>query len=233
MLTSTSELVQMQQYEQLLASPLDLALLAQHEVAEREATILFSDLRGFTQLSERFSDEPARLLSVMNEHFNVVVKALQSCGGVIEKFVGDGVLATFGTRAEMPDCAPRAIAAALGILGANERLNRRRKGDWGFELQVGIGIAAGKVVIGQVGPPERSELGVLGDPVNVAQRLVATARPGQILMTCDVYQRIATELRPDLVGGLAVRGRVGRVQTYSIEFIPAKAGSNGKGDLHD
>lgn len=228
MVSATREPIQMQRYEQLLASPLDLNLLAQHEVAEREATILFSDLRGFTHLSERFSDEPARLLSVMNEHFNVVVKALQSCGGVIEKFVGDGVLATFGTRADMPDSAQRAVAAALGIIGANERLNRRRKGEWGFELQVGIGIAAGKVVVGQVGPSERSELGVLGDPVNVAQRLVATARPRQILMTCDVYQRIAADLRSDLVGGLVVRGRVGRVQTYSIEFMPPNAGSHGK-----
>ena len=209
-------------FEHLLASPLDPALLAHNEVSEREATILFSDLRGFTRLSERYSDAPAKLLSVVNEHFTVAVKALQSCGAVIEKFVGDGILATFGTREEMPDSGQRAVAAAMAIVGANERLNRRRREDWGFELQVGIGIAAGKVVVGQVGPPERSELGVLGDPVNVAQRLVATARPGQILMACAVYQKLAADLRPDLVGGLAVRGRVGRIQTYSIEFAPAK-----------
>jgi adenylate cyclase len=211
--------VAFQFYQPMLASPRDPAMLAQHEVAEREATILFTDLRGFTRLSEEYRDSPARLLKVVNEHFSVVVKALRSCGGVIEKFVGDGVLATFGTREAMPDSAQRAVAAAMGIIGANERLNRRRKHEWGFELQVGIGIAAGKVVIGQVGPPERSEVGVLGDPVNVAQRLVATARPGQILMACDVYQQLAADLRLDLVGGLAVKGRVGRVEAYSIDFL--------------
>lgn len=181
-----------------------------------DATVLFTDLRGFTGLSERFAEDPDRLLSVLNEHLTIAVRAITRCGGTIEKFVGDGILATFGVRQEMPDHRARSIAAAVGVVGANEALVRRRTVEWGFRLDVGIGVVSGKVVTGRIGPPERSEMGVLGDPINVAARLVATARSGEILLSASTYQGVAGAIVADLVGEQVVRGRAGGVSVFRL-----------------
>jgi len=114
------------------------------------ASILFTDLRGFTGLTERFAHDPAGLLDILNAHLKKVLRSIAICGGEVEKFVGDGVMATFGASGHQPDHEDRAMAAAIGLVGANEALNRRSAGDWGFRLEVGVGIASGPVVVGAV-----------------------------------------------------------------------------------
>jgi adenylate cyclase len=190
-----------------------------------DATILFTDLRGFTGLTERFADDPAGLLSVLNAHLKRVLRSIAICGGVVEKFVGDGVMATFGANGEQRDHVDRAMAAAIGLVGANEALNRRHAGEWGFRLEVGVGIASGPVVIGAVGSADRSELGVLGDSVNVAARLVMRAGPGQVLMTGQVYRAVSAMLQSELTSQSAVRGRAGSLEIYSMSLL------GGRGDL--
>lgn len=189
----------------------------------RDATALFTDLRHFTHLAEHFSDDPASLLKVVNEHMSVAIKAIVHCGGVIEKFVGDGLLATFGARSDQPDHCERALAAALAVIGANELLDRRRSGEWGFRLDVGVGAAAGRIVVGRIGSAERAELGVLGDPINVAARLVARAAPGEVLLAESVYTGLARTVRADMLGRSAVRGRDGELAIYRIAALDAAA----------
>jgi adenylate cyclase len=189
------------------------------------ATILFTDLRGFTGLTERFANDPAGLLSVLNAHLRRVLRSIAICGGVVEKFVGDGVMATFGADGEQSDHVDRAMAAAIGLVGANEALNRRHAGEWGFRLEVGVGIASGPVVIGAVGSADRSELGVLGDSVNVAARLVMHAGPGQVLMTGQVYRAVSAMLQSELTTQSAVRGRAGTLEIYRMSLL------GGRGDL--
>ncbi len=189
------------------------------------ATIMFTDLRGFTGLTERFANDPAGLLSVLNAHLSRVVRSIAICGGVVEKFVGDGVMATFGGAGVQSDHVDRAMAAAIGLVGANESLNRRHAGEWGFRLDVGVGIASGPVVIGAVGSPERSELGVLGDSVNVAARLVMHAGQGQVLMTGQVYRAVSAMLQSELTSQSAVRGRAGSLEIYQMSLL------GGRGDL--
>jgi adenylate cyclase len=203
-------------YEQLVPAPVDSA---EPHVSVREATALFTDLRHFTHLAETFTDDPAALLMVVNEHLTVVIRAVTRCAGVIEKFVGDGLLATFGARADQPDHRDRALAAALGAIGANERLNRKRSAEWGFRLDMGVGAATGPIVVGRIGSPERSELGVLGDPINVAARLVALAAPGEALFTESVYAGLANTVRADLLGRSAVRGRAGELAVYRVAVL--------------
>ncbi|HVS47749.1 MAG TPA: adenylate/guanylate cyclase domain-containing protein [Candidatus Dormibacteraeota bacterium] len=183
------------------------------------ASILFTDLRGFTRLTERFSQDPAGLLDVLNAHLKRVIRSISICGGVIEKFVGDGVMATFGASDFQPDHVDRAMAAAIGLVGANEALNRRCAGAWGFRLEVGVGIASGPVVIGAVGSDDRSELGVLGDAVNVAARLVMHAGPGEVLMTGTVYHAVAEMLKSELTNQSAVRGRNGSLEIYRMSLL--------------
>lgn len=217
------ELAQLQRlrrsYERLLPAALDPTTPQPPEAVVRTATSLFTDLRGFTGLAERLADDPAALLAVVNAHLEAVVRAIRYCGGTVEKFLGDGVFATFGSRGDQPDHRERALAAALALVGANEALNRRRAEAWGFRLQVGVGVAAGKVVVGSVGPPERSELGILGDSVNIAARLVALARPGEVLLAASVYDGISERVLGELVGNLGVRGRAGEVEVYRIALL--------------
>ena len=188
-----------------------------------EATILFTDLRGFTRLTERFSHDPAGLLDVLNAHLKRIIRSIAICGGVVEKFVGDGVMSTFGAGGQQPDHVGRAMAAAIGIVGANEALNRRCAGDWGFRLDVGVGIASGPVVIGAVGSSARSELGVLGDAVNVAARLVMHAGPGEVLMTGPVYRSVAGMLQSELTTQSSVRGRSGALEIYRMSLLGGRA----------
>jgi len=189
----------------------------------RTASILFTDIRGFSRLTERFGDDPAGLLDVLNSHLKRVIRSITICGGVIEKFVGDGVMATFGATDEQPDHIHRAMAAAIGLVGANEALNRRSAAIWGFRLEVGVGIASGPVVIGAVGSAERSELGVLGDAVNVAARLVTHAGPGEVLMTGTVYQEVAAMLQSELTNQSAVRGRTGTLEIYRMSLLGGRS----------
>jgi adenylate cyclase len=203
-------------YERLVPAPVDAQESA---VTVREATALFTDLRHFTHLAELFANDPAALLDVVNEHLTVVVRAVTKCAGVIEKFVGDGLLATFGARADQADHRERALAAALGTVGANEALNRRRSRDWGFRLDVGVGAAAGRIVVGRIGSTERSELGVLGDPINVAARLVARAGAGEVLLAESVYAGLAGTVRADMLGRSAVRGREGELEIYRVAVL--------------
>jgi adenylate cyclase len=206
-------------YERLVPASLDPQDAQLATVTVRTATALFTDLRGFTRITERFADDPAGLLAIVNEHLAAVVGTIARCGGVVEKFVGDGVLATFGARADVPDHRERALSAALGVVSANEALNRLRSPEWGFRLEVGVGAAAGKLVVGRIGPPERSELGVLGDPINVAARLVAQAGAGEVLLEADVYRSLAGSVRADVLGSVAVRGRTGEVEAYRIALL--------------
>ena len=189
------------------------------------ASILFTDLRSFTRLTERFAHDPAGLLEVLNAHLKKVLRSISICGGVVEKFVGDGVMATFGASGGQDDHVGRAMAAAIGLIGANEALNRRSAADWGFRLDVGVGIASGTVVVGAVGSADRSELGILGDAVNVAARLVTQAGPGEVLMTGTVYRAMENMLQSELTSQSAVRGRSGRLEIYRMSLL------GGRGDL--
>jgi adenylate cyclase len=183
------------------------------------ASILFTDLRDFTGLTERFAHDPAGLLDVLNAHLKKVLRSISVCGGVVEKFVGDGVMSTFGASGYQPDHVDRAMAAAIGLVGANEALNRSCAAGWGFRLEVGVGIACGPVVIGAVGSSDRSELGVLGDAVNVAARLVTHAGAGEVLMTGTVYRAVAHMLRSELTNQSTVRGRSGRLEIYRMSLL--------------
>ena len=210
-------------YEHLLPDVLDPASPTPPPPVVRVAAALFTDMRGFTGIAERFADDPAGLLEVINKHLGAVVQAVTRCGGTVEKFVGDGLLATFGARTYVTDYCERALAAGLAVVGANEALNRRYAATWGFRVEVSVGVAAGKVVVGVVGPRERAELGVLGDPLNVAARLVARAGAGEVLLAASAFEGAAHAVRAELLGTSAVRGRVGEIGLYRIPVVRDRA----------
>jgi adenylate cyclase len=148
---------------------------------QREVTVLFSDLRDFTRLSEERS--PTEIVGLLNEHFHNVVRAAARHGGIVNKFGGDSTMIIFGAPVEMPDHADRALATALEMDEALAEMSKHRQAEGWKPLRQGIGIDTGMVVAGQIGSEDRMEYTVIGDAVNVASRLQAM---NKMFKGCDI-----------------------------------------------
>src|SRR5213594_3257853 len=163
-----------------------LAAAGEVEGETRQVTVLFADISGFTALAERL--DPEELHENMRTAWDAIAGEIRAAGGLIEKYIGDAVVAVFGAVDEEVDHAARAQRAALAILGALDRENERIAERTGRNLALRIGINTGLAVAGAVGDKE-SEFGVLGDAVNVAARLEQAAEPGEILVGDATYRR--------------------------------------------
>lgn len=159
----------------------------------REVTVLFSDLRGFTRTGESLA--PAELIGQLNAYLEAMVAAIHRHGGVVDKYMGDAILAVFGVPEARGDDARRAVAAAAAMQEALAEHNRQRAARGLPPLRHGIGLHQGPVVAGHVGTPERLQYTVIGDTVNVASRLqTATKDLGYpVLLSDAVLRRVAEE----------------------------------------
>ena len=183
------------------------------EQEELEATILFSDIRGFSTLAEEMSArEVADLLA---RHLAAMAEVVLEHGGTIDKFAGDAVMAVFGAPDPLPDHAERALRCAVAMQGRQKRLNEEAERDGLLPLGVGIGVNTGVVIAGTVGGGGRLEYTVLGDAVNVAQRIQSEARGGQILATASTVSS-APEVQCEPVGPIQVKGRREPVDAYLV-----------------
>lgn len=186
---------------------------------QREVTVLFSDLRDFTKLSEQYS--ATAIVDLLNEHFSNVIQAAQENGGIVNKFGGDSTLIIFGAPVDMPDHADRAMATALAMQSALERLNEHRTKEGWAPLRQGIGINTGTVVAGQIGSEARMEYTVIGDAVNLASRLQSMTKD---LARCDIAFSEHTlaalsdpsEWLVEDLGPMDVRGKQKPVLAYGL-----------------
>jgi adenylate cyclase len=159
--------------EQLAQSPEKLVLGGE----EREMTILFSDVRGFTAISESYKDDPQGLTSLMNRLLTPLTNAIVDHEGTIDKYIGDAVMAFWNAPLSVPNHEVNACAGALAMINSLEVLNRERReaaagvGQLFLPFHIGIGINTGRCVVGNLGSDLRFNYSVLGDPVNVASRL--------------------------------------------------------------
>jgi adenylate cyclase len=194
------------------------------EGERRDVSILFQDIRGFTGLSERL--DAAVLLRMLNEFFTAVVAAVEAEGGVVKQFLGDGVMALFGAPQAYEDHAERAVRAAIGIVCRLEALNERFAQEHGIRLEIGVGIHTGMVVAGLIGPDNRMEYGVVGEPVNLASRIESLTK--DLRATILVSREIAIQLGPTFVLGrrqiLPVKGRSEPVEV--VEVLAASVSSS-------
>jgi adenylate cyclase len=186
------------------------------EGERRDVSILFQDIRGFTALSEQL--DPATMLRLLNQFFTQVVAAVEAEGGVVKQFLGDGVMALFGAPQKLSDHAERAVRAALGIVHRLAALNESLQRQGLPRLEIGVGIHSGTVVAGLIGPDNRVEYGVVGDPVNLANRVESLTR--ELSATVLVSREIAGQLGPSFVLGrtatLPVKGKSQPVNVVEV-----------------
>src|SRR5438034_959817 len=184
-----------------------------HAAPERRktATILFCDVSGSTALGERLETEAVR--EVMLRYFDEMRVALERHSGVVEKFIGDAVMAVFGVPVAHEDDALRAVRAATDMLGRLDELNDDFEGRFGSRIGLRIGINTGEILAGDV---SLGEAFVSGDPVNVAARLEQTAGVGEVLLGELTWRLTRQAVRAEPVEPLALKGKEKPVHAYRL-----------------
>ena len=141
---------------------------------EKEISILFTDLRGFTSLSENRA--PGDVLDFLNEYLTRMTAVIDRHGGVVDKYIGDAIMALFGAPLELPDHATRAVACALEMIEELEQCNNAFHARGWPQLAMGVGVHTGKVVVGNMGSKDRLNYTAIGDGVNLASRLESATK---------------------------------------------------------
>ncbi|MDL2229938.1 HAMP domain-containing protein [Treponema sp. OttesenSCG-928-L16] len=207
----------------------------------KHGTIFFSDIRGFTEKSENFTKEygdtaSEKIVSWLNDYFTRMVDCVEKTGGVVDKFIGDAVMAHWGTAysAGSPEKdAFNCVKAALMMRSALFEMNKNRKdSDIGNPpIRIGCGINSGVVTAGQIGSEQRMEYTVIGDPVNLASRTEALNKPmgTDILITESTFDLIGKYLITEEMPAVTVKGKEKPVRLFAVVNIRAKAGETQKG----
>jgi adenylate cyclase len=182
----------------------------------REVTILFQDVRGFTNMAERIA--PSILVEVVNRLFTEMVAAVEAQGGVIRQFTGDGVMALFGAPVHHGDDPARAVRAALDMVARLPALNEWLAAERLSPIRIGIGIHTGDVVAGRFGPDRRSEYGVVGDAPNLASRIEDLNKQlhTTILVSGATAARLGVEFRLGRRAVLPVKGKAKPVTVVEV-----------------
>ncbi len=179
---------------------------------ERQISVLFVDIVGFTTMSEQMT--PPEVAQLLNQFFEAMIDVIFAHEGTLDKFIGDAILATFGAALPQQDHAVRCVRAALDMRKALATFNAKRIQP---ELRVRIAINSGSALVGDIGSPKRREFTVLGDVVNTASRLEsAVAQPGQIIISGATYQLVKDDIEARALGSVNVRGRSGPVDIYEV-----------------
>jgi adenylate cyclase len=205
------------------ASAADAMERAQYQRSEeRMVAVLFADMRGFTRLAE--SRLPYDVVFVLNRYREEMAHAIENAGGVVNEFVGDGVMALFGLDSEVETGCRQAMAAAHAMLERLEHLNRTLAAELNEPLRIGIGIHAGPVILGEMGHPNLKGITVVGDVVNTASRLEEmTKRLGaQVVMSEDAAAHVGDGIAAWQRHEVEVRGRQSTITVLVLNAAPGR-----------
>lgn len=191
----------------------------------RQVVVFFSDIRGFTQFSENRT--PEEVVSMLNEYFTVMVEIIERNGGVVDKFIGDAIMAVWGTPTSTGDDAFMAVKACLemrkGLLDLNQlRLSRGEE-----PLKIGMGLHAGEAISGTVGSENRMEFTVIGDAVNNASRIEAATKAfgADLLLSQDMARLVQGRVMLTEAGEVEVKGKTTAQRLYKVRGFIASDGS--------
>ncbi|MCB9446172.1 MAG: GAF domain-containing protein, partial [Ardenticatenaceae bacterium] len=196
--------------EQLLAQT-DTGFL---EGQRRILTVLYADVRGSTSLAE--NTEPEQLVQFINRYLGAMTEVILAHEGTLDKFVGDEVMALFGAPVEQPDHAIRAIRAGLAMQAAHGQLVRDWVAQGGQEAPIGIGIATGELIVGEMGSVHRTDYTVIGRAANLGARICGAAQGGQVLISPATYQLAAEQVVAQPIHGMQFKGMAGPMTVYHV-----------------
>lgn len=181
----------------------------------RRIAVVFADVSNFTQFAE--SREVEEVVALLNELFAVLSEVVFRHNGIIDKFMGDCVMALFGAGPDDTEDPERAAIAAaedmMRFVSASAEVWRER---WNYDIKLGIGVAAGEALVGNLGSEQRIEFTAVGDTVNLASRLEGLARPGQVLVSQEVVQATDSEFEFSSLGKVPVRGKREEVELFAL-----------------
>jgi len=180
----------------------------------REVTILISDIRGFTSMSEK--KEPAEIVAMLNEYFEVMVDVLFKAQGTLDKYVGDEIMALFGAPVDMPDGALQAVRCAVEMQKALREFNRTRIAENQDEIKIGIGINTGMVITGAIGSSRTLQYTAIGDPVNTASRLCSVAKAGEIILSENTMRLVSPFVDAQSLTPVKVKGKEQELKIYNV-----------------
>jgi class 3 adenylate cyclase len=179
-----------------------------------DVTVLFADIRGFTPLSEKLA--PEEVVALLNDYLTHMTEVIFRHEGTLDKFLGDGLMAVFGAPVSQSDCTLNAVRAALEMRTRLQDFNLARQIGGQAPVRVGIGINFGEAVVGNIGSRERMDYTVIGDTVNVAQRIQAGASSGQIVLAEDAYRRVAERVEARPLGRFQLKGRTRELELFEV-----------------
>jgi len=182
---------------------------------KRPVTILFSDIRGFTTMSEHMS--PDAIAGLLSDYFTEMVDIIFANGGTLDKFIGDAIMALWGAPIPHADDPDRAVAAAIAMQRAIHNMNEEWEKEGRPKIGVGIGINYGDTFAGNIGSHLRLEYTVIGDAVNVASRLCSNAKGGEILISDPLYQVLKQKPPVEARDPLSVKNRAQAVPVWKVK----------------
>lgn len=197
--------------DQVMADPDALKLGGER----RQITVMFADVVSFTRLTEHH--DPEFLVSILNELFTIATEIVFKHGGIIDKFMGDSLMAVFGAPNSFDDDAVRAVSAAEELLRWMEAGNSKWQRQLGTALQMGIGIGTGSALAGNIGSERRMDYTVIGDTVNIAARLEALSKPGQLLMSGATAKAVGEDFDIISLGTVDLPGRDEPVEVFGLD----------------
>jgi len=190
---------------------------------EKKLAILFADVRSFTALSERMS--PYDVIYFLNRYFHLTSNVIESYGGYVDNYMGDGLMALFG-HDDAPDAAFRAVSAALTMLEEVEKRSRHFEELYGVSVRIGVGIHQGNVVVGMIGAGERQRMTVIGDAVNFASRIESANKKygTELLISNEVHRHIADRITVGRqIEHVVIEGKAGQHVLHEVKGL-RKAG---------
>ncbi|GIW21442.1 MAG: adenylate cyclase [Candidatus Sericytochromatia bacterium] len=184
---------------------------------ERNVSILFSDIRGFTPMSEKL--KPTQVIEILSTYFSRMTEIIFKYDGFIDKFIGDAIFCIFGIPIEQDNREDLAVKTAIEMQKELSKLNKEVFiKNFGIELSMGIGVNTGNVVYGNIASMERPEVTILGDSVNTAERLCSNAKPKQILVSENVINNLKEKYNFEKIGPLKLKGKQNEVNVFSILY---------------
>lgn len=186
---------------------------------KRVVTVLFADLRGFTNFSEQHPAE--EVVIILNQFFHEMTRIIFQYRGTFDKFIGDAIMAYFGAPMSYPDDVGRSVRAAMAMQEAFSGLAERWKQERAATMGLGVGLSTGEVIFGNVGTSRVMNYTIIGDTVNVAQRLEEEALPGQILVSDPTYQAVKEWVRVEALPPQFLKGKKEPLAAHMLVGVKA------------